>query len=74
MCVCGAPLYLVLVKRSEPEQNVQITYVSGDPTQTRANTKSSLLAGLSEGLLKRIYITYWMDFAAFNYTIDEYLP
>ena len=52
----------------------QITYVSGDPTQVRANTKTSLLSGLSHGLLKRVYIAYWMDFAAFNYTMDDYVP
>ena len=50
-----------------------ITYVSGDPTQVRANEVVSVLADLPKRILKRIYIAYWMDFAAFNYSIDQYL-
>ena len=49
-----------------------ITYVSGDPTKVQANEIIDVLSNLPKRILKRIYIAYWMDFAAFNYTIDQY--
>ena len=49
-----------------------ITYVSGDPTKVQANKIIDMLADVPKRILKRIYIAYWMDFAAFNYSIDKY--
>ena len=51
----------------------KITYVTGDASYvSKTNADSPALSNLPKSVVQRIYIAYWMDFAAFNYSIEGY--
>jgi hypothetical protein len=52
-----------------------LTYLPGiySDSPLQSHSVTDFFVGVPDSVIKKLYITYFMDFVMYNYTIDEYL-